>query len=252
MLIKIEKDRRLIDTNNLRIINSGKDGCIYNFEGEALKISDSMYMTREKVKDLKQAIPDNCSCKIVVPRRTVIDPSKNYSLKYKPIIGYTQRLLLEDQNGIRFMSPNEYIQEFVMIEKQVSDFLSKNQIALMDTNPNNILATFDDDGKLYLIDHDRDITPSSTFVEHQKIRNNDYINHNQRKLAELMYKGLLLQLQKIQGIGNSAANTEKVDKYIEQEAERSDITFSTTEQALSSYSSIDEYAKDTLRKIKRR
>ena len=67
-----------------------------------------------------------------------------------------------------------------------------------------------------------------------------------------MYKGLLLQLQKIQGIGNSAANTEKVDKYIEQEAERSDITFSTTEQALSSYSSIDEYAKDTLRKIKRR
>lgn len=252
MLIKIEKDRRLIDTNALKTINSGVDGTVYSFEGEALKLSDSMYMTREKVKDLRQAVPDNSNCRIVVPRRMVIDPSKNYSLKYKPIIGYTQRLLLENPNGIRFMTPDEYFNEFSIIERQTLDFLSNNQIALMDTNPNNILANWDDDTKLFLIDHDRDITASSTFMEHQKIINSDYLNHNQKKLAVIMYKVILLQLLKIQGIGNSISSNRKVDKYIEQEAQRNDLTFSTTEQALDGYSSIDEYAKDTLKKIKKR
>lgn len=253
MLIKIEEDEKLVDTNGLRIINSGQNSILYNFLGEALKISYSGYMTREKVKDFKEAIAHNSTCRIIPPNKTIIDPSKNQNLKNKPIIGYTQSLLKENPIGVLFMSPQQYLSEFSTLDIQIFEFLTKNCIAITDTNPNNILATsFDDETILYLVDHDNDITPSSTYFEKQIIKHGDYSTHNKNKLALIMYKCLLLQILKLQGIGNSATKNKKVINYIEQEAKRKDINFSTTEQALAGYSSIDEYARDTLQKIKKR
>lgn len=69
MLIKIEDDEKLVDTNGLRIINSGQNSILYNFFGEALKISYSGYMTREKVKDFKEVIANNSTCRIIPPKK---------------------------------------------------------------------------------------------------------------------------------------------------------------------------------------
>lgn len=111
------------------------------------------------------------------------------------------------------MNSQQYLEEFSILDIQIFEFLTKNYIAITDTNPNNILATsFDVKTILYLVDHDNDITPSSTYFEKQQIKHGDYSTHNKNKLALIMYKCLLLQILKLQGIGNSATKNKKVIK----------------------------------------
>lgn len=251
MVVKTEKSKKTIDTEQLKPLGEGKDGTVFEYDNQALKLNISGYMTEEKIRDLRDSVPNSEEIRIVPPIEILTDPLKTTPrVKLNIAAGYTSRLIRENPSFILMKSKEEYLEELFLIRKQVNEHMSTNQIGLSDSNPSNVLVS-SDNGQLYIIDHDRDITPSCMQYEKGMIRGGNYYEHNDRKLSLLMYKCLLLQLLKFNGIKFTSGG-DPVIRFVESETERKDITFKTIEDTLSDYRSISDYTKDTVRKIKRR
>ena len=245
MQLKVEGQKEPIMYYDLNYISEGKDGMAYGHFEEIIKLTISGYMTPEKLRDLRFFIPDKPDIRIVPPRKIILDPCKVIpTFKTSKLFGYTQRKLPTIENGILKMTTDEYLREFDTIRKQSAEYLSKNSIGIMDTNPMNVLpATLNNSTALFMIDLDRYITPSCSYYEKGAIKDGDYFKHNRKKLALIMYKVLLLQIQEEQ---------KEIKRYINQEEKRTDITFTEIEKMLLPYSCIEEYAQESRKKIKRK
>lgn len=251
MIIKLENSKEKIDTDTLVPIGEGKDGTVYQYQDKILKINTSGYMTEEKIKDLRNAIPNNQNIRIVPPIEIATEtkgPKKRVVLNIAD--GYTSRFIKENPSFILMKETYDFLEEIAILRQQTHEYLSNNEIGLSDSNPNNILVSLDNGG-MYLIDHDRNITPSCMYTEKEYVQNQDYHTHNDRKLALLMYKSLLLQLLKFNGIKFTNGG-DPVLSFVEKETARKDITFETVENALKEYKYISEYTRATIQKIKRR
>jgi len=252
MRLKLENSKKIIETDELIPLGEGKDGTAYKLDDETIiKSIISGYMTEEKIKDLRAAIPNDESIRIVPPIEiaTNLDIKKT-RVKLNIADGYTSRLIKENPNFILMKSTDSFLEEMHLIRKQVKEYLSDNEIALSDSNPNNLLVSLDNGG-IYIIDHDRNITPSSMHYEKSSIRDRNYHIHNDKKFSLLFYKGLLLQLLKYNGIKFEYGG-DPVISYVENETERTNITLKTIEETLEGYKTIGEYTRETIRKIKRR
>ncbi|MBR1385340.1 MAG: hypothetical protein IJ568_00770 [Bacilli bacterium] len=163
MLIRIEDKKDLIDTYNLKKIANGKDGILYLYENIIIKISLSGEMTLEKLEDFRKAKEksfnneeDFLKSRIIIPEKIVFNPKEKIKkMKVTPLFGYTQRYFLVKKE-IESMDRNLLIQELSSLREETHKLLTNNKIAIMDTNPQNIIIS--NDNKLLLIDHDRDIT----------------------------------------------------------------------------------------------
>lgn len=251
MLFFLEGQKNPIDTNNLRKIGGGEDGTLYELGNAAIKISKGCCgnMTEEKIKDLRSAIPNHEDIRIVPPILIATKPNQVSNLRINPAFGYTERLINENPNFMFSFSKNHFFDEMHLLRKQIHTYMSKNAIGLTDTNPNNILISQDNNG-MYLIDHDRDVTPSSMYAEKSRIRYGDYFIHNDKKLQLTMYKALLLQLLKYNGIHGTKIGY-RVLSFVERESQRTDITYQAIEQMLAQYTTLSEYTEDSIDKLKK-
>lgn len=252
----IKETDELIEMNKFekRKIGNGRDGEVYRYnEDEILKLISSCYMTEEKIMDLREAVPENANSRIVVPR-LIINAPREKRKKFKINIpdGYIAKYIQESKEYIIPMKTEDFLNEIEQLKKEINDFLSPNKIAILDTNPSNIIRSYEDQ-KLYLIDHDRDITPCSMYYEIRQVRKQDYINYNNTKLALIAYKCLLLSLLKLEGLTPDKRTNNPVSLYVESKLQTAnDISFSTSENELKDYQTIGEYAQNKILEIKRK
>ena len=250
MLVFLEGKKEPIDTSNLQIIGGGTEGTLYKLDDFVLKISksDLSNMTEEKLKDLRDSIPNDEKIRIVPPISIASKSNQIKNLKLNPAFGYTERFIKENPSFIFSFDKDHFFDEMHLLRKQVHCYMSKNSIGLMDTNPNNILVSSDNNG-IYLIDHDRDVTVSSQYFERSRITYGDYFCHNDQKLQLIVYKTLLLQLLRYNGIDGTNVG-DRVLLFVENEGQRKDITYKYIEKVLSQYSTLSEYTEDTVKRIK--
>ena len=93
------------------------------------------------------------------------------------------------------------------------------------------------------------MTVSSQYFERSRITYGDYFCHNDQKLQLIMYKTLLLQLLRYNGIDGTNVG-DRVLLFVENEGQRKDITYKFIEKVLSQYSTLSEYTEDTVKRIK--
>lgn len=252
----IEETGKLIEMSEIERnkIGNGRDGEVYRYsENEILKLLHSYYMTEEKIMDLREAVPEDANSRIIVPRLTINVPKAGRTkFKFNIPDGYIAKYIPESKDFIMSMTTEEFFCEIEQLRKEINNFLSLNKIAILDTNASNIMKSSEDQ-KLYLIDHDRDITPCSMYYEIKQVRNSDYVNYNNRKLALITYKCLLLSLLKFEGLSPDKRTNNPVCLYVENELKENDnITFSTSEKELKDYQTIGEYAQRKILQIKRK
>lgn len=251
MLVFLEGKSTPVDTCQLKKLGGGEDGSLYELHDQVLKMLKSGYMTEEKIRDLRNAIPNSEEIRIVPPLLIASNSNQKKPVyQLNPAFGYTERFIKENPSFILSFDKSKFFEEMHLLRKQVHTHLSQNNIGLMDTNPNNILVSQTNNG-LYLIDHDRDVTPNSMYAERARVRSNDYFAHNDRKLQLLMYKTLLLQLMKYNGIQNTRSS-DPVLLFVDSECQRTDISYKTIENTLEQYQTLSEYTEDTIKKIKKR
>lgn len=249
MLLKIENQTELIDTLQLKQIGEGKDGKIYKLGNSALKLTESGYMTEEKAKDLIKAVPPNRNNRLIIPKNIVYNPKSIKISGSYSMAGYTSELV-NINNEISTMTSEEYLNEMMALWVQIEKYFSHNKIAITDINAQNLLSSIvDGEKRIFLIDHDRNITPSCNALEKEIIKD-DYSKFNEKKFALLMYSGILYQVFKLAKI--KKANSKDLNNYIEEELNRKNTTLSNTEKVLSDFDTIQEYAEVTLKKIKKR
>lgn len=250
MLLELEKSKTIVETDNLIPVGEGKDGTVYKYNNKIIKRNVSGYMTEEKIIDLREAIPEQENIRLIPPIEIASTLTPKRKSKINIADGYTSKFINENPNFILMKETDSFIEEMYLLRNQIKEYMSKNQIAILDSNPNNLLVSLDDNA-IYLIDHDRNVTPSCMHFEKARIKNQDYIAHNDRKLALLMYKALLLQIVKFNGIKFSSLG-DPVISYVDSQTERTDITYKNVEDVLKGFKTISEYTKETIRQIKRR
>lgn len=192
------KEKLNLDELN-NIIGKGQDGCLYLYKDTIIKVCTSQYMTYEKLDDfnklklkLDEKGIDIFDSHIIIPDKKVEKVgSKIKRLKVTPIFGYTQQYVKEKKHEISLLKTSLFIDEVERIHESIHAIFSRNNIAIMDTNPHNLLVT--PNQEIYLIDHDRNITPSCMNTEKAAVKDNDYYRHNERRFAKLINSALLLQ-----------------------------------------------------------
>lgn len=254
MLVKIEGISTPVETDKLEVIHKGgADGTILRFGNEALKICYSGYMTEQKIEDLRNAVPENEETRLIVPRKIVNALDRNPKLNNEPATGYTTKLIDVSHNGILQMTTDNYLSEAYEIRRQVHNYFSKNNIAMIDTNPDNLLPEKAlQNQRLYLIDHDRDVTPNSPYHQRSIVEaSSDYERYNEKKVALLMYKVILKQLQVLEGINSN--DISPTNSYIDDcviKKFNGMPNFTLIKGELSGFKTIYEYAMDTKELIK--
>lgn len=201
MDVVIEGTNNFIKLDNLQRVGSGKDGKLFKYGNSVIKICESGYMTYEIFYDMKDALVklrekgiDASKTSIVLPEKKVYNPysSQVSNLRVTPLFGYTQRYILCSQRNYVNLSTSDFIKMSENLHKDVHEIFTLNSIALIDTNPHNII--FGKDNRLYLIDHDRCITKRCTEIEKQCVKSNDYFSHNEERFTTLINKFLLYQI----------------------------------------------------------
>lgn len=258
MLIRIEDKNGLIDTNSLKLIANGADGKLYLYDNVLIKITESDEMTLEKLNDFKKVKEKEFNSEDEFKKSRIIIPEKKVSkqkekikkMKVTPLFGYTQRYCLK-KDKIESLDSKLLIKELTSLRDETHKILSKNNIAIMDTNPQNIIMSCDN--KLHLIDHDRDITDSCMEIEKERaIYKNDYYIHNERKLSQLYGKLFLYKLYNFLDLNNKRIYTEfeKIYNYLDT------LDIDKLFEIISNYKDIDEFKdekeKEILKKKKRR
>lgn len=247
--LKIEGEKGTIKINGLKFIDGGRDGKVYRLDKDrVIKILSSYFITEAKIEDLREAVldGDRKSSRLVVPQKIVSEENpQNAYLRFGVPIGYVSPYIESDVSYLENLTCEEFMDEICTLRDEIHKYFSKNQIAVVDSNPRNLIFS---GKKVHLIDHDRDITPSSAFYQKIDIINDDYESYNDKKLALLAYKALLLQIIKSESLENEFKNV-ILYTYVNQEAKRDDINFTTLRKELKGYRCIPEYTKSRFKSI---
>jgi len=252
MQVYIKDLDKKIELDKLKSIGCGTDGVLYKNDDYVIKICNSKYMTNTKFNDFitakKEAYKrgsDPNSSKIIFPDHEVDEvPVKN--LLIKKIIGYTEKYHLEKNNGIRYLKTDNFINGILQLKDDIHTFFSDNSIAIMDTNPKNILVSNSDN--VYFIDHDRSIT-KNTIDNPNSILNNDFYYHNETKFTHLVNHALMLQL-----FYHAEYNDETIRTILryKQEQELKKLSLKAILYELKGYNTVEEYALDQAKSLKLR
>ena len=100
MLVFLEGLGVPINTSKIQVLGGGEDGTLYKLGGSALKILKSSfgYMTEEKIRDLRDSIPNSEDIRIVPPILIATKSGQFGNLKINPAFGYTERFINENPN----------------------------------------------------------------------------------------------------------------------------------------------------------
>lgn len=118
-----------------RYINKGREGKVYQYRNEALKIytSELKYrkkLTESEVKKMSSVLTD----RILLPKRPIYNEAKEF-------IGYTTSFKIEaPKERIGLMKFKDLISDLELIKKDI-DIISKNNIELDDLNCGSLLMT---------------------------------------------------------------------------------------------------------------
>lgn len=252
MVVTIEGSNKEIDISKLPKIGSGQDGELFKFDDIVFKLNTSDYMTHEKFEDLvstglalrEKGINVNKST-LIFPKKKICNPKHPVKkLIVTPLFGYTQRYVLENTDGIAHMSTSEFIEGTTKIFDDIQRIFSPNDIAICDTNPQNLLVT--PEHKIYFIDFDRNITKSSMPTEKQIVKDGNYFIHNEARFAQVINRALLMQIYYHHA--KSEKEKKRLLEYMNKE-ERKCPNISTLYSCLDGYETIDEYAQDKGKKL---
>ncbi len=247
MLIVLNDDDDIIDIDMLKKVGSGgKDGTVYRYGNRVVKLPTSGHMTVAKFQDLS-TIDTCCSSRLILPlqKGQAIDISSPKHL----IFAYTSKFIDHDSSLLEDLPTRVFLEEANCLRDEIHNHFTANEIALLDTNPNNILTakSSEDDFTLNLIDHDRNITPSSTIKEREFVSSCGYDNFNDKKFAHIMYKLLLLEMIRNEELkeGGSLKNDHPLIIFANQEAQAlsfGDMTidFSDVEELLLGTDTVSE------------
>lgn len=252
MQVYINDLNKKVELDKLKSIGYGTDGILYKNDDYVIKICQSRYMTNTKFNDFISAKKesyrkgsDPSSSKIIFPDYEVDEvPVKN--LLIKKIIGYTEKYHLEKNNGIRYLKTDRFINGILQLRDDIHTFFTGNSIAIMDTNPKNILVSKSDN--VYFIDHDRSIT-KNTIENMNSILNKDFYYHNETKFAHLVNHALMLQ-----SFYHVEYNDETVRAILRyrQEQELKNPSLKSILYDLKEYDTVEEYATDKAKALKLR
>lgn len=246
MLLKIEGCKGKIDTSNFVFIGKGDDGYTYKYNDMVIKLNESDYMTEEKVKDLRKAGVGIKNLRLVLPDKILYDAKHNNSFKYNLCFGYTQKFIDIRDNVLQSMTTDEFLNDASVIVNDLHRCFSSNQIAILDSNPNNLVYTSENKKKKgYLIDFDRNITPSSSSFEKNIVSNSDYVHFNQKVINLIMYKKLLNEVITINR--SRPVVNELYKEYIKSDS--FGVNFDDIVGTLKPYSTVGEYVKDKVSSI---
>jgi hypothetical protein len=246
-----DKDTVSIDEKSMKI-GSGQDGHLYLHLDTIIKICTSQYMTYEKLDDFNRVKMLSAAKGINTSKSTIILPDKKVEkqneqvkrLKITPIFGYTQVYKLEKKSGISTLKTSTFIENVEKVHEDLHAIFSSNNIAIMDTNPHNLLVTNDDE--IYFIDHDRNVTPSCMSSEKDAVIDNDYYKHNEVRFSKLLNRALLLQA--FRGIQNNDQNIRLVLEAMEEE-ELKNYSINQLYSIISDYDTIYEYSVDKAKEL---
>lgn len=193
MYIRIEGNSSYINLDGLsRVLNDGSDGELYFCGNDVIKICHSDYMTLEKLRDfnlIKEKMFDSESefyeSRVVLPDKLVTKKGhKIKKLRVTPVFGYTQSYHVE-KCLITSLSIKDFINETKTVKDSVHNILTANNVGITDTNPANLLVS--SDNKVYLIDHDRDVTENTYELEKKALlRSNNYFENNEKVFANMI------------------------------------------------------------------
>lgn len=146
MEVLIDDKEFILDVENLERLNGNtKDGKIYRYNDEALKILHSKYMTYDKACYLSNNINTSLFLK---PLRIVKDLSGNF-------IGYTTLYKKEVRSGIGEMTTEEFINGFKELRNGFVELANHGIHALDCGSHNTIIASDNGILKPYICDLDR-------------------------------------------------------------------------------------------------
>ena len=186
--------RTTLNTDNLKKLSEGQDGELYVNGDEVIKICSSDYMTYEKLEDFNSIKNDSSVTHIILPEKKVEKTNTFVKrLVVTPLFGYTQEYKVEKKTGISKLSTIKFIEQMELLRSNIHKLFSANEIAITDTNPQNLLVNENDE--IFLIDHDRCITPSCMEIEKYIIAG-DYFNHNERRFGKLLNRTLIMEALK--------------------------------------------------------
>lgn len=195
MLVVLDDSTKVIDIYKLEKISSnGKDGTVYRYGDFAIKLPISGHMTVEKFKDLSNLSHNTSLLVLPLQKGETLDfnTPKNF------IFAYTTRFINRNNASLETLPADILLDGMNSLREEIQEHFTPNGIAILDTNPENILVTGYGDSfenfSLNLIDHDRNITPSSTSREKEYVRTCGYDNFNDKRFAQIMYKLLLLEM----------------------------------------------------------
>ena len=242
-----------VELTDLDSIGSGTDGVLYINGDYVIKIYRPIHlMTDTKFEDFIKAKKDSLNKGDNPSTSRIIFP--DYGVQHFPVtnltigklIGYTEQYHLERKNGLRYLRTDDFIEGIGQIREDVHTFFSRNSIAIMDTNPKNLLVT--KSGHIYLIDHDRALT-INTREKTDRIIDNNYYHHNDRRIISLVSNALLLQ-----AFNEEEYSDEKMRMFLRlrQEIELKNDSLSAILYELKGYKTLEEYSKDKIKVLKAR
>ena len=251
MQVLIGKDK-YVDLNHCEQFANGKDGYLYKDGNMVIKICHSKYMTYGKFEDYKMVVgefeekKDDFSKKhIILPDEIVYDPKKKIKqLAVTPLFGYTQQYKIERLDGISSLKIGAFIDSTEIIHEEIHELFSRNYIAINDSNPKNLLVT--DNGEIFLIDHDRNITPSSMITHNGIVYIEDVFSHNESMFARMINKALIMEI--FRGIEMNDSNMRKKTTLM-QEGNINNTSVERLYSALMEYDTVFDYANDKAKEL---
>lgn len=237
----IDDHEFLADVDSLKRLNGNtKDGMIYRYNDEALKLLKSNNMTYNKACFLRNNITSPLFLK---PLRIVKDLSGKF-------VGYTSAYKQEIKNGIFEMSTKEFIDNFSELRDAFVD-LANGGINTLDVGYHNTIVA-DDNGRLrlYICDLDRYLyAEGKTYAERlhgPRIFLKDENLLKWKKLYEEALKTIIL----------SEENSSIDDFYLGFELRRylnllfeTDNSFPIIKKELSQYENMNEYFENVKKKV---
>jgi len=246
-------NNKYINLDNYKPIVKGEDGTLYKCDNSIIKICHSGQMTYGKFKDLRRIARrcrksgiDISKSHIILPSEIVDDPEKRVQhLAVSPLFGYTQQYKAERRNGMRSLRTSDFIDSIEVVHGEIHALFTRNSIAMSDSNPKNFLVS--DTGEIFLIDHDRNNTPSSMISESGITYVEDFFGQNEKCFAQMVSKALILET--FRGVEMNDSNMRKLMTAMYEET-CSIAPVGTIYDALSRYDTISNYADDKAEQLK--
>ena len=234
--------KELINLDELETLNPGQDGELFIYGNDVIKICNSGYMSYEKLEDYNKLATSLTGKKhLILPEKTV----EQFNVFVKkmvitPLFGYTQKYILRKKDGIGSLKTNTFISNMKQLHDDIHEVFSKNSIGLMDTNPENLIV--DQNDEIFLVDHDRNVTPSCMSSEKRDIHG-DYLLHNDKRFSILLNRCITDKI--VKKYGNNPNNLKKLLSVMTENSPCEEIY-----SQLSDYDTFDDFIKGKAKQLK--